>query len=602
MKKTVGMLALLGAWSWATTLPAQIKTYRGAELRTRTPITYGRCEVRMKSAAGSGVISSFFTFHDGSSNPLANWNEIDIEIPGRHQNQVQFNTITPGQVNHVFTSMTAFNPHAAFHVYAIEWTPDYVAWFIDGYEVHRQTEAHIATLTRPQKIMMNLWPPAAVDWAGALNPAVLPVYAYYDWVKYYAYTPGQGDNFTLQWTDDFTAWDQNRWSKATHTWEGNNSNFIPDNVVFLNGYLILCLTTSTQTGYRGSPVIEEDREPPYLAWARGFDQRVHVYFSEELERGSAETLANYTLPGATLLAARLLPGNKSVELLTEGLDPALTYILVVNGVQDRSPAANRMSLQYTSMKVAPPLPLHINVGGEGQEGFLPDQVWQERLEYGAVGGSISTAPAGTPISGTAHPDVFLSGREGLTFYHVRLAPGNYQVTLLLAETLAQAPGQRVFEVWAEGRLVFDNLDPFALAGPNRALEMTLASLSVTDGRLDLYFKPVAGRTLLNGLMIAALPSAVTGASAPPTDFQLAAFPNPFNSATQIAYSLAAPGRIGITVIDVQGKVVQEVLREFRTAGTHTLRLAAMNWPAGIYFLRLQVEGRTVATRKLTHLK
>lgn len=602
MKKTIGIFFLLAALLWAATAPAQLKAYRGAELRTRTAVTYGRCEVRMKSAAGSGLLASFFTYHDGSSNPVANWNEIDLEILGRHQNQAQFNTITPGQVNHVFTSVTPFNPHAAFHVYAIEWTPDYVAWFIDGYEVHRQTEAHIATLTRPQKIMMNIWPPAAVDWAGALNPAVLPVYAYYDWVKYYAYTPGQGDNFTLQWTDDFPAWDQNRWSKATHTWNGNNSNFIPENAVFQDGYLILCLTPSTPIGYRGAPVDERDVEPPYLAWARGFEQRVHVYFSEEIEQSSAETLANYNLPGATLTAARLLPGNKSVELLAEALDPALTYVLVVSGVKDRSPGANRMSLQYTNVAVAPALPLNLNVGGQGQEGFLPDQVWQGRLAYGAVGGAAIAAPAGTQISGTASPGIFLSGREGLTFYQVRLAPGNYQVTLLLAETVWEAAGRRVFDVWAEGQKVLEHVDPFAQAGKNQALEKTIANLSVTDGMLDLYFKPEAGRTLLNGLMITAVTNAVTHATAPPESFQFAVFPNPFNSATQIAYALTRPGRVAITVVDVQGRVVQNVMSEFRAAGTHSLRLAATNWPAGIYLVRVQVEGRTVAARKITYLK
>lgn len=602
MKKPIGILFVLAVLLWGTPAPAQLKAYRGAELRTRTAFTYGRFAVRMKSAPGSGLLASFFTYHDGSSNPVANWNEIDIEILGRYQNQAQFNTITPGQINHVFTSVTPFNPHTAYHVYAIEWTPDYVAWFIDGYEIHRQTAAHVATLTRPQKIMMNIWPPAAVDWAGVLNSAVLPVYAYYDWVKYYAYTPGQGDNFTLQWTDDFSAWDQNRWSKATHTWDGNNSNFIPENAVFQDGNLILCLTPSTSIGYHGAPVVERDVEPPYLAWARAFAHRFHVYFSEEVEAASAEALASYNIPGVTVTAARLLPGNRTVELVTPGLEPGLTYVLVVNGVKDRSPDANRMSLQYTKVTVAPALPLSLNVGGEGQDGFLPDQVWEGRLEYGAVGGTAIAAPAGTQISGTAHPAVFLSGREGLTFYQVRLAPGNYQVTLMLAETVWESAGQRVFEVWAEGQKVLENVDPFAQAGKNRALEKTIANLSVSDGMLDLYFKPQTGRTLLNGLMISEVTNAVTHAAAPPENFQFEVFPNPFHSDTQVAYALTRPGRVAITVVDVQGRVVQEGRHEFRTAGMHTLRLTAAKWPAGIYFVRVQVEGRTVATRKLTHLK
>ena len=38
--------------------------YRGGELRTYESFRYGRYEVRMKSALGSGVVSSFFTYRD----------------------------------------------------------------------------------------------------------------------------------------------------------------------------------------------------------------------------------------------------------------------------------------------------------------------------------------------------------------------------------------------------------------------------------------------------------------------------------------------------------------------------------------------------------
>ncbi len=40
------------------------KPYRGAEYRTIESVTYGRFEVRMKSAFGDGIVSSFFTYHD----------------------------------------------------------------------------------------------------------------------------------------------------------------------------------------------------------------------------------------------------------------------------------------------------------------------------------------------------------------------------------------------------------------------------------------------------------------------------------------------------------------------------------------------------------
>src|SRR5210317_1361496 len=91
-------------------IAVQAKPYKGAELRTYSSYLYGRFEVRMKSTVGSGMLSSFFTYHDGTNLP-ANWNEIDIEILGRYTDREQFNVISPGQVDHVYDYLSVFNPH-----------------------------------------------------------------------------------------------------------------------------------------------------------------------------------------------------------------------------------------------------------------------------------------------------------------------------------------------------------------------------------------------------------------------------------------------------------------------------------------------------------
>ena len=142
------------------------KDYKGAELRTIDSYTFGRFEVRMRSAQGSGMLSSFFTYHTDDPDSIENWNEIDIEILGVHDDQVQFNTITPGQQNHVYTQQTSFNPHDDFHTYAFEWTPTYVAWYVDEIEVHRDQGDHIPQLNLPQKIMMNIWISDYPGWVG----------------------------------------------------------------------------------------------------------------------------------------------------------------------------------------------------------------------------------------------------------------------------------------------------------------------------------------------------------------------------------------------------------------------------------------------------
>ncbi len=234
----------------------QAKDYRGGEYRTIETFLYGRFEARIKSAPFSGTVSSLFTYHELGGAGIQDWNEIDIEFLGRYINRVQFNTITDWQTNHEHSVTLGYNPAVVFHDYAFEWTPWYVAWFVDGVEVYRQQYGHIEQLNRSQKLMMNIWQPDYPDWVGPFNPTNLPIYAYYDWVSYAAYTPGDGttgtnNGFTPVWHDDFDSWDTDRWQKATHTWNGNNCDFIPENVVFNNGYMVLCMTTPTNTGYSG---------------------------------------------------------------------------------------------------------------------------------------------------------------------------------------------------------------------------------------------------------------------------------------------------------------------------------------------------------------
>ncbi|MCK6622044.1 MAG: family 16 glycosylhydrolase [Calditrichaceae bacterium] len=580
----------------------QAKPYKGAELRTNQPFTYGRFEVRLKSAAGSGLLSSFFTYYDGTGLP-ANWNEIDIEIMGRYNNEAQFNTITPGQVNHPYRDTLQYNPHQSFHVYAIEWTPDYVAWFVDGFETYRQTGSHIPTLFRPQKNMMNIWQPESVEWAGPFNPAILPVYAYYDWVKNYSYTPGVGDNFTLQWSDDFDNWNTSRWSKGNHTWVGNNSDLIPENAVFFNGYLVLCLTAANAIGYNGSPVIDLDNQPPYLVWARSYENKLLVFFSEEVETASAQTASNYIVPGLAVGLATLQPDNRSVELAVPNIDLAVAYNLIASGIKDRAPSPNAMPLQITIVKTPLPSPAKLNVGGNAWNGYLKDQVWDYSREYGSTGGAAILNP-GLPIGGTDEDEVYQSELRNITFYQARLDRGVYNLTLMFAETQHNAAGQRVFDVAAEGQQVLDNLDIFAASGMNAALEKQINNLSVNDGMLNLYFRAETGETVLSGLRIERVPTGLApgGSQFVPGDFQLDIFPNPFNPATTIRYRLPRSGRVDVEIYNITGQMIEKPVSGFQAAGLHAIRFEANGLPGGIYICRVSLDGAPQAARKLVLIR
>lgn len=168
------------------------RAYSGAELRTDNEIgffTYGRFEARMKAASGSGVISSLFTYR------YQPWQEIDIEFKGRDTRAMQANIFynggQAGDPNNEPYEVPPFPedvplPYDAaeeFHVYAFEWEPGIIRWFIDGVQV-LESQDPVQVPYLPQQLMMNIWA-TNLAWAGPFDPTALPAEAQYDWVRVY---------------------------------------------------------------------------------------------------------------------------------------------------------------------------------------------------------------------------------------------------------------------------------------------------------------------------------------------------------------------------------------------------------------------------------
>ncbi len=574
------------------------KDYKGAELRTKLSYLYGRFEARFMSVAREGVLASFFTYHDGIMPTI--WNEIDIEILGRYDDEIQFNVITPGQVDHVGRRLLGFNPHWSFHTYAFEWTPSYVAWFVDGVEVYRQTGSHIQSLTRAQKIMMNIWNPQYPDWVGVWDDRVLPAFAFYDWVSYASYTPGSGNtgtgsNFSIQWKDDFNTYDAQRWDRGTHTWEGNGCDFVVDNVVYSGGYMILCLTDPYHLGWT-------DAAAPVLLWARQSGDRVLAQFSEELDSVSAGTVANYIIsPGATVTSATLLPDPRAVELVTAGMtDTTINYNLIIMGMNDRAVPSNRSGAHarfiYRSSYL--PLPIQINVGGSAVGSFLSDREWSPAADYGFQDGDVIVYPSTLQIAGTPEPELFRTERRGLVFYRIRVPAGVYRVMLLMAENTASGPGERVFTVGVEGAARTQDLDIIQRVGKNTALTLTFPAVRVDDGVLDVHFGASTDAPILNAIIVDAEPTGVRRQEDPrKADFGLLQnFPNPFNGETVIRFHLPEPGSPVFRVFNLAGQEIFSAALGSLPAGESSLLWAAsdrvgQSLASGVYLYSVESAAR-----------
>ncbi|MBO6652039.1 MAG: T9SS type A sorting domain-containing protein, partial [Balneola sp.] len=90
--------------------------------------------------------------------------------------------------------------------------------------------------------------------------------------------------------------------------------------------------------------------------------------------------------------------------------------------------------------------------------------------------------------------------------------------------------------------------------------------------------------------------------AAPTEFALGQnYPNPFNPTTNIQYSVGEAGPVTITVYNVMGQKVAELLNTTKSAGSYQVSWNATGQASGIYYYRLTAPGQ-VLTRQMTLIK
>ena len=64
------------------------------------------------------------------------------------------------------------------------------------------------------------------------------------------------------------------------------------------------------------------------------------------------------------------------------------------------------------------------------------------------------------------------------------------------------------------------------------------------------------------------------------------YPNPFNPTTTIDYYLSNPGNVNINIYDIHGKLVDNLLNENKSAGSHSIKWSPTNISSGLYFVKL----------------
>lgn len=134
-----------------------------AEVQVVQDTGYGLYEVVMRPAQGSGLISSFFTYtgpyygdpHD----------EIDIEFIGKNRDEVEFNTFRNGRASGGKRHELGYSAADEFHLYAFDWRPESVKFYVDGQLVHEVSDPKMLP-SRAGRLMINLWTGTLESWHG----------------------------------------------------------------------------------------------------------------------------------------------------------------------------------------------------------------------------------------------------------------------------------------------------------------------------------------------------------------------------------------------------------------------------------------------------
>ncbi len=169
--------------------------YTSARIRTSASFaqTYGRFEARLKLPTGAGIWPAFWLL--GSNFASAGWpgcGELDImELRGSEPGVTHGSAHGPGYsggnpktASYALPGGASFND--GFHVFAIEWAPGEVHWFLDDHHFHAITEATMAAEHRwvfdhDMFVILNL---AVGGWfGGAVDDAVFPQTMMVDWVR-----------------------------------------------------------------------------------------------------------------------------------------------------------------------------------------------------------------------------------------------------------------------------------------------------------------------------------------------------------------------------------------------------------------------------------
>ena len=115
-------------------------------------------------------------------------------------------------------------------------------------------------------------------------------------------------------------------------------------------------------------------------------------------------------------------------------------------------------------------------------------------------GARGRAPVPPSIARTSSPEVAATYRAGSFTYRLPVADGPHRVVLTFVEPSLH-PGERIFDVFANGQKILANLDVAAAAGGVLTSYQQLFEVNAKDGIVILEFRPTKGDAIVSAIEV-----------------------------------------------------------------------------------------------------
>lgn len=140
--------------------------YTAGEIQSQKHYGHGRYEAILRPSRGSGLATAFFTYTGPwFGNPH---DEIDIEFLGQDTTKVHFNYFRRGRTGKSAIFDLPFDAADADRLYAFEWTPEGITWFVEGVPYYATEPGDDFLPQVGGKVMFSAWTgvPHMQGWLG----------------------------------------------------------------------------------------------------------------------------------------------------------------------------------------------------------------------------------------------------------------------------------------------------------------------------------------------------------------------------------------------------------------------------------------------------